>query len=183
MKKYLLLFLCITLWLGVLVGLRGFAATEASVPAGSVRVRTENGILELELEEYVAALLSAAMPDNYPEEALRAQAVILRTRTCRTLESGVPHEDGCFCAGCEYCFSFTTTVTAASHNAARATAGEVLRYNGALIDARFHLSSCEYTASAYELTGEDIPYLVSVDTPDESGFSAFVNTVTIHLKF
>lgn len=72
MKKYLLLFLCITLWLGVLVGLRGFAATEASVPAGSVRVRTENGILELELEEYVAALLSAAMPDNYPEEALRA---------------------------------------------------------------------------------------------------------------
>ena len=121
MKKYLLLFLCITLWLGVLVGLRGFAATEASVPAGSVRVRTENGILELELEEYVAALLSAAMPDNYPEEALRAQAVILRTRTCRTLESGVPHEDGCFCAGCEYCFSFTTTVTAASHNAARAT--------------------------------------------------------------
>ena len=181
MKKYLLLFLCITLWLGVLVGLRGFAATEASVPAGSVRVRTENGILELELEEYVAALLSAAMPDNYPEEALRAQAVILRTRTCRTLESGVPHEDGCFCAGCEYCFSFTTTVTAASHNAARATAGEVLRYNGTLIDARFHLSSCEYTASAYELTGEDIPYLVSVDTPDESGFSAFVNTVTIPL--
>ena len=51
MKKYLLLFLCITLWLGVLVGLRGFAATEASVPAGSVRVRTENGILELELED------------------------------------------------------------------------------------------------------------------------------------
>lgn len=70
-------------------------------------------------------------------------------------------------------------MTAASRDAARATAGEVLRYDGALIDARFHLSSCEYTASAYELLGEDIPYLVSVDTPDESGFSAFVNTVTI----
>ena len=124
MKKYLLLFLCITVWLGVLVGLRGFAAAEASVPAGSVRVRTESGMLELDLEEYVAALLSAAMPENYPEEALRAQAVILRTQTRRARE---------------------------------------------------------YTASAYELLGEDIPYLVSVDTPDESGFSAFVNTVTIPL--
>ena len=106
MKKYLLLFLCITVWLGVLVGLRGFAAAEASVPAGSVRVRTESGMLELDLEEYVAALLSAAMPENYPEEALRAQAVILRTQTRRALESGVPHEDGAFCAGCESCFPF-----------------------------------------------------------------------------
>ena len=174
MKKYLLLFLCITVWLGVLVGLRGFAAAEASVPAGSVRVRTESGMLELDLEEYVAALLSAAMPENYPEEALR-------TQTRRALESGVPHEDGAFCAGCESCFPFSAQVTAASRDAARATAGEVLRYDGALIDARFHLSSCEYTASAYELLGEDIPYLVSVDTPDESGFSAFVNTVTIPL--
>lgn len=181
MKKYLLLFLCITVWLGVLVGLRGFASAEASVPAGSVRVRTESGMLELDLEEYVAALLSAAMPENYPEEALRAQAVILRTQTRRALESGVPHEDGAFCAGCESCFPFSAQVTAASRDAARATAGEVLRYDGALIDARFHLSSCEYTASAYELLGEDIPYLVSVDTPDESGFSAFVNTVTIPL--
>ena len=181
MKKYLLLFLCITVWLGVLVGLRGFAAAEASVPAGSVRVRTESGMLELDLEEYVAALLSAAMPENYPEEALRAQAVILRTQTRRALESGVPHEDGAFCAGCESCFPFSAQVTAASRDAARATAGEVLRYDGALIDARFHLSSCEYTASAYELLGEDIPSLVSVDTPDESGFSAFVNTVTIPL--
>lgn len=136
-------------------------------------------MLELDLEEYVAALLSAAMPENYPEEALRAQAVILRTQTRRALESGVPHEDGAFCAGCESCFPFSAQVTAASRDAARATAGEVLRYDGALIDARFHLSSCEYTASAYELLGEDIPYLVSVDTPDESGFSAFVNTVTI----
>ena len=138
-------------------------------------------MLELDLEEYVAALLSAAMPENYPEEALRAQAVILRTQTRRALESGVPHEDGAFCAGCESCFPFSAQVTAASRDAARATAGEVLRYDGALIDARFHLSSCEYTASAYELLGEDIPYLVSVDTPDESGFSAFVNTVTIPL--
>lgn len=139
MKKYLLLFLCITVWLGVLVGLRGFAAAEASVPAGSVRVRTESGMLELDLEEYVAALLSAAMPENYPEEALRAQAVILRTQTRRALESGVPHEDGAFCAGCESCFPFSAQVTAASRDAARATAGEVLRYDGALIDARFHL--------------------------------------------
>lgn len=136
MKKYLLLFLCITVWLGVLVGLRGFAAAEASVPAGSVRVRTESGMLELDLEEYVAALLSAAMPENYPEEALRAQAVILRTQTRRALESGVPHEDGAFCAGCESCFPFSAQVTAASRDAARATAGEVLRYDGALIDAR-----------------------------------------------
>ena len=66
MKKYLLLFLCITVWLGVLVGLRGFAAAEASVPAGSIRVRTESGMLELDLEEYVAALLSAGMPEIYP---------------------------------------------------------------------------------------------------------------------
>lgn len=181
MKKYLLLFLCITVWLGVLVGLRGFAAAEASVPAGSIRVRTESGMLELDLEEYVAALLSRGHAENYPEEALRAQAVILRTQTRRALESGVPHEDGAFCAGCESCFPFSAQVTAASRDAARATAGEVLRYDGALIDARFHLSSCEYTASAYELLGEDIPYLVSVDTPDESGFSAFINTVTIPL--
>ena len=49
----------------------------------------------------------------------------------------------------------------------RATRGEVLVHSGAAILAAFHSASGGRTASAEEVWGQAVPYLVSLDVVDE----------------
>jgi stage II sporulation protein D len=66
--------------------------------------------------------------------------------------------------------------------AVSATDGEYLVYDGEPIQAVFHSSSAGATASGAEIWG-DVPYLVSVDTPEtEDTVPNFVSTVEVSLS-
>lgn len=129
---------------------------------------------QLALEEYVLGVLLAEMPAEFEPEALKAQAVAARTYAWKTLaDGGELSDDPSVCQA--YCSPETAPeklggdwetlldkLTCAVHD----TAGQVLIYDGELITATFFASAGGKTESAAEVWGGEVPYLVSVDSPD-----------------
>jgi stage II sporulation protein D len=150
-------------------------------------------INDVPLEEYVTSVISSEMSAGCPLEMLKAHAVISRSwlwfpkANLAGSRSGQPqpldshevlrwygreaHPDFDVCADdhCQRYQGITKAFSPAVAHAVRATAGEFLRYNGAICDARFY-KCCggitERYATAWE--DEDIPYLESIyDGPAE----------------
>jgi stage II sporulation protein D len=152
-------------------------------------------INDVSLEEYVTSVISSEMSASCPLELLKAHAVISRSwlwfpKAKNSSRSGSgrsrgldsheilrwygreAHPDFDVCADdhCQRYQGITKAFSSAAAEAVRATAGEFLRYNGAICDARFS-KSCGGITERYA-TGwedEDIPYLESVnDGPAQS---------------
>ena len=144
-------------------------------------------INDVPLEEYVTSVISSEMSASCPLELLKAHAVISRSWLRFPKVSPTPsvkaqgqrldsheilrwygreaHPDFDVCADdhCQRYQGITKAFSPAAAQAVRATAGEFLRYNGAICDARF--SKCcggitERYATAWE--DADIPYLESI---------------------
>ncbi len=144
-------------------------------------------INDVSLEEYVASVISSEMSASCPFELLKAHAVISRswlwfpkanpapfgTAQSQGLDSheilrwygreAHPDFDVCADDHCQRYQGITKAFSPAAAQAVRATAGEFLRYDGIICDARFS-KSCggvtERYATAWE--DEDVPYLTSV---------------------
>lgn len=130
------------------------------------------------IDEFVGGVVAAEMGSSFPTEALKAQAVAVRTYALwrENPNSGI----GGNC-GMAYSFSSCPACTTAANN----TSGEVLMYNGNIIQALFS-ARCngQYTQNSNELTltalsncnlsGNSLPYLVCRPCsghPDCSNFS------------
>ena len=164
---------------------------ERQVFRGALRVvKQEAGLTvinDVPLEEYVTSVISSEMSASCPLELLKAHAVISRSwlwfPKANPVRSGSgqnaridsheilrwygreahPGFDVCADDHCQRYQGVTKTFSPAAAQAVRATAGEFLRYNGAICDARF--SKCcggitERYATAWE--DNDIPYLESI---------------------
>ena len=129
-------------------------------------IRGEKGLLvvnELPLEEYLVGLINCEISSAWPIEAVKAQAVIARTYALnrkearRTalyqLESSVIDQvyDGC------------EIEDSRARRAVSDTAGEVLTYDGAIIQAFYHSSCGGRTESSENVWGKRLPYLSGVD--------------------
>lgn len=173
---------------------------ERQVFRGTLRiVKREGGLAainDVSLEDYVTSVISSEMSASCPLELLKAHAVISRSWLWfpkanprpASRESGPvsdsheilrwygreAHRDFDVCADdhCQRYQGITKAFSPAAAEAVRSTAGEFLRYDGAICDARF--SKCcggitERYATAWE--DADIPYLRSVyDGPAQSRF-------------
>ncbi len=149
-----------------------------------IPVEKEDGrIVAMELEEYIGRVVLGEMPASFDEEALKAQAVAARTYTLLCVESSNKHH-GAVCTDHRCCQTYldpedypgseenVDKVFAAAH----ATAGQVLTYNGNLICATYFSSSGGSTEDAQEVWGHAYPYLVAVDSPENSPYDG--KTVT-----
>ena len=133
------------------------------------------------LEEYVLRTLAAEMPGNYEMEALKAQAVAARTYALKKqLTGGCEKHPGCdVCDSPSHCQAFASDADMKDKwgplygvlrrkltSAVNQTRGEVLLYDGKPIDALYHAASqgCTEDSGAAFLT--QLPYLVSVPTPE-----------------
>jgi stage II sporulation protein D len=129
--------------------------------------RSKTGdIVELSLEEYLAGVVYAEMPASFNLEALKAQAVAARTYTKFKLDQN-NHicDDPAHCQAWnadDYTDNFKKAYMAVSE-----TKGEIITYLGEAIEAFFHASSGGKTESSENVWGKEIPYLVSVDSPNE----------------
>jgi stage II sporulation protein D len=143
-------------------------------------------INDVPLEEYVTSVISSEMSASCPLEMLKAHAVISRSwlwfpktataKPAQQNETADPHEilrwygreahadfDVCADDHCQRYQGVTKAFSSAAAEAVRATAGEFLRYNGAICDARF--AKCcggitERYATAWD--DENVPYLDSI---------------------
>ncbi len=144
----------------------------------SIRLLQSDGtVATLPLEEYVQGVVTAEMPASFQPAALEAQAVCARTYALSRAQAGShgPEADVCADPGCCQAYAAEDPADWGPHTeeysmklraAVQATQGQVLRSDGKLISAVFHASSAGYTAPAQAVWGAQVPYLVSVSTPE-----------------
>lgn len=148
-----------------------------------------NTVRMMELEDYVLGVVLAEMPASFEEEALKAQAVAARTFALRRLEMGDKHLDAAVCADPGCCQAYITEDVYLKERgsqadlekiaaAVEATAGQVLTYEGKLIEAAYFSCSGGRTEDAVAVWGMDIPYLQSVDSPGEEQADIYHHTVS-----
>lgn len=129
-------------------------------------------IMETQLEEYVARALTGLMDGDAPMEALKAQAVAIRSVVCYRYENR-EHEGFYLCDDAEHCFKLAEKPGDRCIEAVSSTRGRLLTYGGKAALALSHLSSLAKTESYKTVYGDDIPYLVSVAVSDESASSEY----------
>jgi stage II sporulation protein D len=144
---------------------RGGALALDGVPyRGRLRLLAGEGRLTavnvLGLEEYVLGAVSGEMPATWPLEALKAQAVAVRSYALAALERGKPYD--LYGDRRSQAYAGRGAETPAAAAAVRATAGEVLLHAGTVATTFFHASSGGRTASAADVFGVDVPYLRSL---------------------
>jgi stage II sporulation protein D len=133
---------------------------------GSIQVDVASGKLRavnmVALEQYLYGVVPSEMPYTWHPEALKAQAVVARSYALATRKTGAfdlyPDTRSQVYLGIEH--------EKPSTNAAiDATAGKVVLYEGQVAKTFFFSTSGGRTASAEDVWGEAVPYLVSVADP------------------
>ena len=117
----------------------------------------------LPLEDYVAAVLGGEMPVTFPMEALKAQAVAARTYALNKKLEALSEAVHLGSSVLAQVYGGLNRENPRTRAATEATAGQVLTWELAPIEAYFH-SSCEgRTETGLAALGRDLPYLKSVD--------------------
>lgn len=153
-----------------------------------------NEIEEVALDEYLYHVVSAEMPADYEEEALKAQGIVARTYTVYQIENSPnKHEGADMCDSSTCCQAWISKEDRLARweeniresnwnkivNAVNSTAGKIITYEGRPIDAFFHSNSGGTTEMPVNVWGgSDYPYLQSVETAGEDEYSQYSSTVT-----
>lgn len=121
---------------------------------------------EVPLEAYVAGAIGGEMPTGWSKAALRAQAVASRSFAVHQREAH-RHQLWDVESGTRSQVYSGRNPPKAAREAVRDTGCEVLLKGGRPILAAFHSASGGRTASAAEVWGREVPYLVSVEVAGE----------------
>jgi len=152
-----------------------FQAPSVFVDGGSYRGavsahRTAGGVSivnEVPLEDYVAGTLHEEMYRSWGGAALRAQAVATRTYALYRMRKARGRLHDLDSTPGDQVYGGVRAETPAARRATRDTQGEYLAFQGRPILAVFHSTAGGRTASAEEVWGRALPYLVSREVPDE----------------
>lgn len=153
-----------------------------------------NQVEEVNLDEYIANVVSAEMPVKYEIEALKAQAVVARTYTIYKITVSKKHKEADICDSSTCCQAWISKEDRlnkwkkeeATDNwnkiikAVNETKGKIITYNGKPINAFFHSNSGGKTEIPfYVWGGEGYPYLQVVETAGEEDYSQYKSEVVI----
>ena len=156
---------------------------------------------EMNLEEYLVCVVSAEVPAQFHDEAIKAQAVAARTYTYNKYKkftadpntAPAEHKDAVVCTDSKHCCAYYSKEKLSELHgeewinqyykklckAVEDTKGEVIMYENEPIIAVFHASSggCR-TENSEEVWSSSVPYLVSVESSGEDkreGYNTVVN--------
>ena len=163
--------------------------TPVPKPSVPVSVTEKDGsIRQMDLEEYLVGVVLGEMPAYFETEALKAQSVVARTYTLKTIATGGKHGGGiCTDPGC--CQAYTSEETFLQQGgtaqqmekvrgAVHSTSGEILTYNGGLIEATYFSCSGGSTEDAAAVWGtgeEHAAYFTDSKTFDREVFCAVLD--------
>lgn len=171
-------------------------ATERSQQAESetsqfnVQVLNEDGqVVQMPLNEYLTSVVLAEMPVSFEEEALKAQSVVARTYTMRASKGAAKHDNAAVCTDSTCCQGYISVERFLEKGGKQedvqhirelvtSTDGQVLTYEGTLIEATYFSCSGGATEDAVAVWGTDVPYLQSVTSPGEEHATYFTDAVT-----
>ena len=161
------------------------------VQEDSVLVIEKNGTVEImDMNMYLTGVLLGEMPADFAEETLKAQAVVARTYAQKRAQTGNKHFQGAVCTVASCCQAYCAPedylrkggnqeTIKKFENAVISTTGQVLTYQGALIEATYFSCSGGKTEDALAVWGTQIPYLQSVDSPGEENATHYQD----HIQF
>lgn len=138
---------------------------ESRAYAGSLEISQGAGNLKVvnrvPLEDYIASVVGSEY--GFKDlEGSKAMAVVARTFALRAIQSGKPLYDN----ERSQVYRGLSHVTSVARQAAEETAGQVLLYNGQLIEAVYSASNGGYTASNTSIWGSSpLPYLRAKKDP------------------
>ncbi|MBO8136536.1 MAG: SpoIID/LytB domain-containing protein [Desulfotomaculum sp.] len=122
-------------------------------------------INDLPLEEYLYGVVPSEMPYDWPEEALKAQAVVARTYALYSRGQYLAYGFDVLATQKNQVYHGYDHETPETNKAVEETKGQVLTYNDRLILAVFHSSSGGFTGNCDEVWKEYIPYLTAKKDP------------------
>lgn len=150
---------------------------------------------EIGFDEYLYGVVSAEMPASFEKEALKAQAVVARTYTLyKTIHNNGKHEGAHICDASTCCQAWISKEDRLAKweessrqsnwdkivEAVEATKGEIVTYQGEPINAFFHSNSGGKTETTINVWGgNSYPYLQSVATAGEEGYSQYASEVKL----
>ncbi len=159
-----------------------------------ITLLTNGELRSLSMREYLLGAVAAEMPASFETEALRAQAVALRTYLMRKLSrpSSV-HPEADICSDSSCCAAWRDDATlrekwgedydtyaARIQYAVESTDGIYITYEDAPIQAVFHSSSAGRTEDSAAIWPDQVPYLVSVASPEtEEAVPNYITSVTV----
>lgn len=124
-------------------------------------------LLDVPLEEYVATVTAGEIPADAPMEAIKAQAVLVRTYVAAN--RGRHREDAydfCDLTHCQV-FGGRAGTDSTHRRAAAGTAGLILTYQGRAAEVLFHSTCGGHTSPNQKVFGgKALPYLQGVDDAD-----------------
>lgn len=149
---------------------------------------------KVNLDEYIACVVSAEMPVSYDIEALKAQAIVARTYTIYKITTSQKHknDNADICDDSTCCQAWISKEDRLSKwkksesqdnwnkiiKAVNETKGKIITYNGRPINAFFHSNSGGKTEVPYYVWGgTGYPYLQVVETAGEENYSQYKSEV------
>ncbi len=163
--------------------------------SGRITVQVNGEAREMPLEDYVVSVVSGEISPDFPEEAIKAQAVAARTYALYKQQAGRPaqHKDADVCNDPAHCAAYVDLKTEAAarwgetanvdaetiRRAVKETAGMVLTYEDKPIVAVFSAAAGEKSERAEDVWGSEIPYLQCVDSPGGDACPKYHATVTL----
>ncbi len=208
MKKLILTYLCVITGIILIssifsVNKRGTEEYTLELPEKiKVYFKEENGIKEVDFEEYLVCVVSAEVPASFHEEAIKAQAVAARTYIYNKYKKFTEnptlapdeHKDAIVCTDSTHCCAYYSKEKLLEIHGeewmnkyynklcscVEETRGEIILYENEPIVASFHASSggCR-TENSGDVWSSDLPYLVSVESPGEDKRKGYNTTVTV----
>lgn len=116
----------------------------------------------LPVEEYLYSVMGRTVPAYFPDEALKAQAVAMRTYALYVAQNGSDPDFDIRAGEKNFVYSGTDGEQRLLNKLIDATRGEVVTYGGSLIAAYTTESSGGYTEDSENVIGRYLPYLRSV---------------------
>lgn len=175
-------------------------AQQEQIQSGSVRVYVadDEKVEEMDINEYLKCVVSAEMPADFEEEALKAQAVAARTYLYSHIEQAQKgniaenHNGAPICTDSTHCQAYIaeqkrreswgddadekwSKISAAVDD----TTGQIMTYNGEIISAVFHSTSSGETEAAVDVWGSDVPYLQSVSSVGDEQSPKYYSELTV----
>ena len=145
-------------------------------------------ISQVPWEEYFIGVLAKEMPETYEKEALKAQAVVIRTNLYKTLDENEDKvlEDSYLC-GKDLEKKWTAKNFESNYSKLKSamdeTANQVLYYNDTYALVPFHQSSNGKTRSGQEVLGsEEYPYLAVRECPKDKAAEEEMHVYTFDYK-
>ncbi len=155
--------------------------------------KKEGTVEEVNIDEYLYPVVSAEMPATFEMEALRAQAIVARTYTIFKILNK-KHDNADICDDSTCCQAWVSKETRLARwnenereanwqkicQAVNSTKGKIVTYENQPINAFFHSNSGGVTEVPVNVWGgTGYPYLQSVETAGEDGYTQYASEVTL----